>query len=128
MAHIAVELMLDHLLIKHQLVNVARLYEHLENINRPILKGYLKTIGVEDIDGFMAFYDKFLEWRYIANYKDLNEISKPLINISKRVWTFDTPEGIHDKLTDVLVSYCDEEMRDFKDIYTYIHDNLMYLS
>ena len=128
MAHIAVELMLDHLLIKHQLLNVSRLYEHLENINRPILKNYLKTIGVEDVEGFFTFYDKFLEWRYIEDYKDLDQISKPLINISKRIWTFDTPEGVHSGLTQVLMSYCDEELKDFKDIYTYIQDNLTYLS
>ncbi len=128
MAHIAVELMLDHLLIKHQLVNVSRLYEHLENVHRPIMKNYLKTIGVEDIDGFVAFYDKFLAWKYIFDYKDLDQISKPLINISKRIWTFETPKGIHEGLTAVLVDYCNEDMKDFKDIYTYIQDNLTYLS
>lgn len=128
MAHIAVELMLDHLLIKHQLVNVSRLYEHLENVHRPIMKNYLKTIGVEDIDGFVAFYDKFLAWKYIFDYKDLDQISKPLINISKRIWTFETPKGIHEGLTAVLVDYCNEDMNNPKDIYTYIQDNLTYLS
>src|SRR5690606_29623286 len=128
MAHIAVELMLDHLLIKHQLVNVSRLYERLENVHRPIMKNYLITIGVEDIDGFVAFYDKFLAWKYIFDYKDLDQISKPLINISKRIWTFETPKGIHEGLTAVLVDYCNGDMKDFKDIYTYIQDNLTYLS
>ncbi len=124
MAHIAIELILDHLLIKHQLVNVNRLYEHLENVNRSIVKTYLTTIGVEDTKGFFEFYDKFLKWRYIADYKDLDQISKPLINISKRIWTFETPKEVHKGLTEVLIRYTDENLKDFKDIYAYIQDNL----
>jgi len=124
MAHIAIELILDHLLIKHQLVNVNRLYEHLENVNRSIVKTYLTTIGVEDTKGFFEFYDKFLKWRYIADYKDLDQISKPLINISKRIWTFETPKEVHKGLTEVLIRYTDGNLKDFKDIYAYIQDNL----
>lgn len=128
MAHIAVELMLDHLLIEYDLVNVARLYEHLEQINRPVLVSYLKTIGVEDTDGFLAFYDQFLQWRYIFDYKDIDRMAKPLFNISKRIWEFQTNQEQQEALTEVLIQYRDNQLRDFKEIYTYIQDNMTYLS
>lgn len=128
LAHIAIELILDHLLIKHELVNVSRLYENLANVNRTVLKNYLITIGVPDVDGFLTFYDKFIAWRYIFEYKDLEQISKPLINISKRIWQFDVTADVHERMTAVLLSYTEERMHDFKDVYAYIQDNLTYLS
>src|SRR5690606_14043662 len=33
LAHIALELLLDHLLLTHEMLNVARLYEHLEHVD-----------------------------------------------------------------------------------------------
>lgn len=127
MAHIAVELLLDHLLIEHNLINVSRLYEHLEQVNRPILKSYLKTIGLEDTDDFMRFYEQFLQWRYIFEYKDITQISKPLFNISKRIWAFNAEQQHHEALTEVLINYNNNQLTNFKEIYTYIQDNMAYL-
>src|SRR5690606_41950228 len=109
-------------------VHCSRIYEHLGKVYRPIKKKLFKTIGVEVYGWFVSFFYKFLAWKYIFDYKDLDQISKPLINISKRIWTFETPKGIHEGLTAVLVDYCNGDMKDFKDIYTYIQDNLTYLS
>ncbi|MVZ63395.1 ACP phosphodiesterase [Sphingobacterium humi] len=128
MAHIAVELLLDHLLIEHELVNVSRLYEHLEQVNRTVLRNYLETLGVADTPGFFQFYDQFLAHRYIFEYKDINQIARPLFNISKRVWDFQTTAAHREGLTAVLTRYKLTEMHNFKDIYVYIQDNLTYLS
>ena len=128
MAHIAIELLLDHLLIQHELVNVSRLYEHLEHVNLSTLRFYLKTLGVADVEGFMDFYDKFLSWRYIFEYKEVEKISNPLFNISKRIWTFETQPSQHEALTEVLINYRDNQLTNFKEIYMYIQDNITYLS
>jgi len=128
LAHIAIELLLDHLLIEHNLVNVGRLYEHLEHVNRTVLKNYLLTIGVTDIEGFYHFYDRFIESRYIFDYKYIEHISKPLFNISKRVWDFQTTPEYHQNLSKVLMEYEADHLQNFRDIYVYIQDNMTYLS
>ena len=127
MAHIAIELILDHLLIKHELVQVNRLYDHLENINKPVLISFLKTIGLEDVDRFMAFYEKFLEWKYIYEYKNIDDIARPLFNISKRIWDFSFSEDQERLLSTILKEYTDTHLTNFREVYTYIQDNMTYL-
>jgi len=127
MAHIAVELLLDHLLIEHQLVNVNRFYEHLEQVNRTILKQYLEIIGLDDTRAFFGFYDKFLEWKYIYDYQNLDQLSKPLFSICRRLWEFEVTSQTHENLTEVLQNYKQEHLLDFKEIYTYIQDKLIHI-
>ncbi|MFZ4261093.1 hypothetical protein ACFRAE_03565 [Sphingobacterium sp. HJSM2_6] len=128
MAHIAIELLLDHLLIEQELVNVSRLYEHLEHADRNSIRSYLKTIAVPDIEAFMKFYEDFISWKYIFEYKDINAISKPLFNIAKRIWQFETNADQRMELTQVLIDYKAKELQNFKVIYAYIQDNMTYLS
>lgn len=124
MGHIAIELLLDHLLIRDKAVNVARLYEHLENVNRTILTKFLHTIGLEDVGPFMEFYDKFIEWRYVFEYEDISGLHYPLFNIAKRVWVFEADEIHREALTQELITYLQEHLTDYKSIYQYIQDNL----
>jgi len=127
MAHIAIELLLDHLLIKHELVQVGRLYDHLESINKSILVTYLKTIGLEDIDGFMEFYGRFLEWKYIYEYKSIGGIAKPLFSISRRIWNFQTSTDQETALTEILKEYTETHLTNFRDVYSYIQDKMTFL-
>lgn len=127
MAHIAIELLLDHLLIKHELVQVTRLYDHLGNINKSVLMTYLKTIGLDDIDGFMKFYQQFLEWKYIYEYKNIDDIAKPLFSISKRIWDFQTTPDQEIALSEILKEYTETHLTDFREVYTYIQDKMTYL-
>lgn len=127
MAHIAVELLLDHLLIEHQLVNVSRFYEHLEQVNRPILKQYLTIIGVEDTEVFFSFYDKFLEWKYMYDYQNLDQLSKPLFSICRRLWDFQVTSATHENLSEALEIYKRDHLEDFKSIYTLIQDKLAHI-
>jgi len=127
MAHIAIELLLDHLLITHEIVHVTRLYDHLGNINKSVLMTYLKTIGLEDIDGFMNFYQKFLEWKYIYEYKSIDDIAKPLFNISKRIWDFQITTDQEIALSEILKEYTETHLTNFREVYTYIQDKMTYL-
>lgn len=128
MGHIAVELLLDHLLIRDQVVNVGRLYEHLEHANRTILTKFLRTIGLEDVKPFWEFYDKFIEWRYIFEYADISRLHHPLFNIAKRVWDFEADEAHREALTRELVTYQKKHLSEYKSIYQYIQDNLTHLT
>lgn len=124
MGHIAVELLLDHLLIRDKVVNVGRLYEHLENVNRTILTKFLQIIGLENVKPFMQFYDKFIAWRYVFEYEDISRLHYPLFNIAKRVWDFEVDEIQRTELTHELMAYQENHLSDYKSIYKYIQDNL----
>lgn len=127
MSHIAIELLLDHLLIDHQLVNAQRFYEHLEQVNRTILKQYLQTIGLEDTEVFFSFFDKFIAWRYIFDYRHADQLSKPLFNICRRLWDFQVDEKTHLDLGMVLQRYKQDHLGEFKEIYGYIQDKLTHI-
>lgn len=127
-AHIAIELVLDHLLIRDEAINVGRLYEHLVAANQQAIRKYLFVIGLQDATRFMSFYQQFIEWRYIFDYADLANISKPLFAISKRVWQFEENEGHHMRITEAISDYMESELQDYKAIFDYIQDNIKHLS
>lgn len=124
LGHISLELLLDHLLIEYKMVNVNRFYEHLEHVNRSILKRFLEIIGLQDTTKFFHFYDQFLSWKYVHEYADLSRLSVPLFNICKRVWHFDVETPDHLALTEALRSYTENHLSDFRDIFKFVNDRL----
>ena len=124
MGHISLELLLDHLLIKHQMVNVTRLYEHLEQMNRTILKRFLEIIGLHDTTKFFLFYDRFLEWKYVHEYANLRGLTVPLFNIAKRLWAFEVSEEAHQALADQLAHYETASLGGFRDIFRDVQNQL----
>lgn len=117
LAHIAIELLLDHLLIENEQVNPVRLYEHLEQVNRPIIERYLNTIGEIDLERFFSFYEGFLRSRYILEYKDVSNLSYALFNICKRLWNFEATDRDLFNLTQCLVDYKDAYLTNYIDIF-----------
>ena len=127
MAHIAVELLLDHLLVEQQLVNVSRFYEHLAQVNRTILKQYLEIIGVSDTRLFFDFYDRFLDWAYLHDYERVEQLPKPLFNICRRLWDFQVNIQQEEEFGIILNTYKREHLSNFKEIYVYIQDKLAHM-
>ncbi|MCA5005133.1 hypothetical protein IPZ78_08210 [Sphingobacterium sp. WQ 366] len=124
LAHISLELLLDHKLIANNLLSVGRLYEHLEHVDRNQLTNYLKSFESIDIERFFNFYDKFVASKYIFDYAKVDNIPHALFNICKRVWNF-TPKTHHfEVLAQQLDNYQREQLRDYADIYAYIMQQL----
>jgi len=124
LAHISLELLLDHKLIANNLLSVARLYEHLEHIDRNNLTKYLNSFEIIDIERFYNFYDKFVASKYIFEYAKVENIPHALFNICKRVWSF-TPEAHHfEVLAQQLDDYQRVNLNDFHEIYVYITQQL----
>ncbi len=125
LAHIAIELLLDHLLIQNKQVNPARLYDHLEQVNRPSIERYLNTIGEVDIQRFFAFYDEFIKARYILDYKDITNISYALFNICKRLWVFEITDQDLTNLSQCLIDYKEKELINYIDIFHEIQHKIV---
>lgn len=125
LAHIALELLLDHLLIDHTLVNANRLYEHLEQVQKSTIERYLRTIGEIDIERFLAFYERFVASRYILDYFDIQNLSHALFSICRRVWTFENRDEDHAQLTVCLQHYKEHELSNYLDIFHDIQDKII---
>lgn len=125
LAHIAFELLLDHLLIDHSLVNANRLYEHLEQVQKSTIEKYLRTIGEVDVERFFTFYERFLTSRYILDYADLSNLSYALFNICKRVWTFETTDEDHMRLTKCLQEYKEQDLMEYIGVFQEMQDKII---
>ncbi|MFD1768404.1 hypothetical protein [Sphingobacterium suaedae] len=128
LAHIAIELLLDHLLIEQQLVNPTRLYEQLDHVQRGTIERYLRVIGDVNVPGFLQFYEQFLSWRYILDYSEVTNLSHSLFNICKRVWAFEVTPVDHHRLTSCLQEYKEKHMGNYVEIFHYIQDKIVYLA
>lgn len=124
LAHIALELVLDHLLIKNNVLNVSRLYEHLANVDRAVLTSFLQKLGGVDIPQFYQYYDTFIQSGYIHQYAAIQSIAHALFAICKRVWTFQESDMHVQNLAQLLVSYEQEHLIDYKEIFLFIQDKL----
>ncbi|WP_164122358.1 MULTISPECIES: hypothetical protein [Sphingobacterium] len=124
LAHIALELLLDHELIAHDLLNVGRLYEHLEEVDRKAVAIYLYGLGKVDIDRFFIFYDKFIASKYIFEYAKVENLPHALFSICKRIWKFEVGDTHIQQLGERLEDYQKEHMSGFLEIYNYITQKL----
>jgi len=125
LAHISLELLLDHLLIDHTHVNPNRLYEHLEQVQKATIEKYLQTIGEIDTVRFLEFYDRFVTSRYVLDYADISNLSYALFNICKRVWTFENNAEDYDRLTECLRLYKEQSLLNYMDIFQEIQDKIV---
>lgn len=119
-AHIALELLLDHLLVKKGAVSIDKFYTNLDKVNRDALNSFLKIIDLSDISKFNLFLDKFISAKYIYEYADINKITHALFNICRRIWDFKAENQIISSISDKLNRYMVEQLSDFQEVYRYI--------
>lgn len=124
MAHIAIELLLDHLLIHEGLLNPIRFYEHLDAVSPATVKRALGILEEVDIPAFMQFYDRFLSSRYVLEYAAMESVAYALFQICKRVWKFEFTDLHRQQLAIALQLYVDENRQEFLAIYPYIQSSL----
>ena len=86
LAHIGVELMLDHLLVENAKININLFYEQLSRIDDHILLTFLEKSGLKDGDHFFKFLYNFRSSRYLHSYQKLENISYALQRICMRLW------------------------------------------
>lgn len=124
LAHIGLELLLDHLLVLHHLVDIERFYTQLAAVNRSAITDFLHHCGWKNDEVFFKFLDQFLNSRYLFSYLDLNKISYALNQICKRLW----PEALNEKqkhaLTTQLLIFKAELEKDFISIFEDIDKKL----
>ena len=86
LGHIALELILDNLLITIKKIDVDDFYARLDGCKEDVIYKFLIFAGLEDSAGFFKFYENFKKSEYLRSYAEINQIAYALKRICMRVW------------------------------------------
>ncbi len=117
LSHIALELMLDSLLITEGVIQADDFYRHLNNADRHTLTQFLVLNGIINSGVFFNFYDQFLKSAYLNSYSDPHNIIYALNRICMRVWDDPLNSEQQSALTDVLINYQEDLRYSFTEIF-----------
>src|ERR1700753_2696638 len=124
LGHIALELILDNLLLTTHKVTADGFYEHLDGCEERIVDEFLKFAGLQNPSVFFKYYDDFKRSRYVYTYAKAKEVAYALKRICMRIWTNPfTPES-EEKMTDAILAYRKRLMDSFMEIFDEIDGRL----
>ncbi|WP_316792294.1 hypothetical protein [Pedobacter frigoris] len=86
MAHIGLELVLDHLLVTEGIIDINTFYDQLLKADKVALNDFLQKAGLTDTTIFFKFLDGFISSRYLLSYQKIENISYALNRICMRIW------------------------------------------
>lgn len=124
LAHIGVELLLDHLLIEHQKIDIYHFYDTLAKVDMDDLGDFLHKCHIQDTALFFSFFSRFKSSRYLISYQKLENISYALQRICMRLWTHPFTEETLHQLTLQLEFYKKHLEADFIAIFDEIENRL----
>ena len=124
LGHIALELILDNLLLTTGQITVDSFYEHLEECKPVVINEFLTFAGLKDTIVFSRFFEEFKRSRYLYTYSETKQIAYALKRICMRVWKDPfTPE--HEAtMNEVLASYRETLVDSFLSIFDEIESKL----
>lgn len=105
LAHIGLELLLDHLLLEDGAVDETHFYADLEAVDRKSLERFFRICGLEHPEVFFSFYNLFLRDHYMTYYREMEEVTRALLNICRRIWDVRLPEERRTLMTAQLNLY-----------------------
>ena len=124
LAHVGLELVLDHLLTTRGLVNINRFYEHLSRANTACLESFLLKAGINDFELFSNFLNGFIASRYLLSYQKIENIAYALNRICMRLWNDPFTATQINELTDCLIVYKNSIAPEYLSIFKEIEKKL----
>jgi acyl carrier protein phosphodiesterase len=124
LAHIGVELLLDHLLVTHQKININQFYNQLDEVDEIALTEFLNLCAIDNVNHFFKFYQSFKSSRYLLSYQKLENIAYALQRICMRLWEHPFSEKTNYQLISVLEFYKNQLEVDFMVIFEEIENKL----
>jgi len=125
LAHIGLELLLDHLLIEHNLIQVNHFYDKLIAVNPSSLTDFLEHCGLKNQIIFTKFLESFISSKYLLSYQKLENISYALNRICMRLWPETLNEFQLQELTFQLEVFKPILAKDFMEIFDEIEGKLI---
>ncbi len=124
LGHIALELILDNLLLTQGRVTAEGFYDHLDGCEESVVDEFLTFAGLENTAIFFKFYDNFKKSKYLNSYENTKEIAYALKRICMRVWKDPfTPEQ-EISINQIIVGYRESLLDGFMTIFDEIEKKL----
>lgn len=124
LGHIALELILDNLLLTSHKITAGSFYDHLDRCDPAVIDEFLSFAGLKDNAAFFKFYEGFKKSRYLFSYAETRQITYALKRICMRVWKDPfTPEN-EVEINQVLISYREDLLGNFMSIFDEIANKL----
>jgi len=124
LGHIALELILDNLLITTNKITVDDFYEHMSGCDDAIIQEFLTFAGLKDSSKFFRFFNGFKRDGYLHTYSETPKIAYALKRICMRVWSDPFTEEHESDMNEVLVDYREHIYDDFMLIFDEIDGKL----
>ena len=125
LGHIALELILDNLLLTTKKVTADGFYDHLDGCKAPVVDEFLTFSGLKDTSAFFKFYEGFKKSRYLYSYSKTKEIAYALKRICMRVWKDPFTSENEAMMNKVLMTYREDLLDDFMTIFDEIDRRLI---
>jgi hypothetical protein len=120
LGHIALELILDNLLLTTKKITVDGFYDHLNGCKALVINEFLTFAGLKDPVVFNKFYEDFKKSKYLYSYAETREIAYALKRICMRIWkdpfTMENEVQMNEVLTAYRLNLIDEFMYIFDTI------------
>lgn len=124
LGHIALELILDNLLITTHKVNVDAFYHHLESTKQEHLHSFWAVSKLPNPDVFFNFWADFKHHRYLYSYIEATQVAYALKRICMRVWKDPFTPAQEALLTDAVIDYRARLLPVFMEIFDEIESYL----
>jgi hypothetical protein len=120
LGHIAIELILDNLLLTTHKITVNEFYNHLDNCDEEVIREFLTFSGLHHTDVFLNFFESFKKHRYLATYTNTEQVAYALKRICMRVWqhpfTIEQEAGMNEVIADYRLGIQNGFMEIFEEI------------
>lgn len=124
LAHIGLELLLDHLLLNRGQVNVSTFYDQLDRAKSPALDRFLSLSDIPDLALFDKFLTNFIAGRYLFSYQKIENITYALNRICMRIWENPFTEEQLNQLTGKLEAFSEQLEHHYLSIFDQIEEEL----
>ncbi|PJJ79612.1 hypothetical protein [Mucilaginibacter auburnensis] len=120
LGHIAVELILDNLLITTGKLSVDSFYAHLSSCTHSALEHFFGMAGLKDPSIFLRYFEKFKKDQYLHTYAEPGQITYALKRICMRVWQDPFTPQHEAGMTEIIENYRTTLLTDFMLIFSEI--------
>jgi hypothetical protein len=120
LGHIALELILDNLLLTTNQLTADDFYTHLSSCSNDVITDFLTINGMKDPALFIRFFDNFKKNKYLHTYAQTEQVAYALKRICMRVWNNPFTTEHEAAINDVIIDYRKKLEGNFKSIFTEI--------
>jgi hypothetical protein len=125
LGHIALELILDNLLITTNTVSADTFYEHMAGCEQEVIQEFLTFAGLKDSSKFFRFFEGFKRDGYLHTYSETPKIAYALKRICMRVWKDPFTDEHEANINEVVVEYREHVYDSFMQIFDEIDGKLI---